>query len=53
VAAWMTTFRGKVRDVAPDVETVSVRALTALVADALRDAGFYAACDELEAGLRR
>jgi hypothetical protein len=53
VAAWMTTFRGKVRDVAPEVETVSMRALTALVADALRDAGFYAACDELEAGLRR
>jgi hypothetical protein len=53
VAAWMTTFRGKVRDVAPDVEGSSVRALTALVADALRDSGFYAACDEVEAGLRR
>ncbi len=53
VAAWMTMFRGKLRDVAPEAENVSIRALTALVADALRDAGFYDACDEVEAGLRR
>jgi hypothetical protein len=53
VAAWMTSFRGKAREVSPDAESASMRALTALVADALRDAGFYAACDEHEAGLRR
>ena len=49
VAAWMTSFRGKAREVSPDAESASMRALTALVADALRDAGFYAACDEHEA----
>jgi hypothetical protein len=49
----MTSFRGKVREVAPDAESASMRALTALVADALRDAGFYTACDELEAVPRR
>lgn len=53
VAAWMVAFRAEVRKVAPDVEAVSVRAATALVADALRAAGFYAACDDFEAGLRR
>jgi hypothetical protein len=52
VAAWMTAFREAARTVAPDVESTSVRAATALVADALRGAGFYAACDEIEAGLR-
>ena len=50
VAAWMTGFRAKAREVSPDAESASMRALTALVADALRDAGFYAACDEFEAG---
>ncbi len=50
VAAWMTSFRAKAREVSPDAESASMRALTALVADALRDAGFYAACDEHEAG---
>jgi hypothetical protein len=53
VAAWMVALREGVREVAPDAEKTSVRALTALVADALRDAGFYAACDEVEAGIRR
>jgi hypothetical protein len=52
VAAWLTAFREEARAVAPDVERVSVRALTALVADALRDIGFYTACDEIEAGLK-
>jgi len=51
VAAWMVAYRFAVRDVAPDVENTSIRGATAMVADALRDAGFYAACDELE-GLR-
>ncbi len=53
VAAWLTAFREEARAVAPDVERVSVRALTALVTDALRDVGFYTACDEIEAGLKR
>jgi hypothetical protein len=53
VAAWMVALRRGVREAAPDVESTSVRAVTALMADALRDAGFYAACDEVEAGLRR
>jgi hypothetical protein len=53
VAAWMTAFRAAAREVAPDVERTSVRAATSLMSDALRDAGFYTACDEVEAGLRR
>jgi len=53
VAAWMIALREAVREVAPDIEKTSVRLATALVADALRDAGFYTACDEVEAGLRR
>jgi hypothetical protein len=53
VAAWLTAFRAEAREVAPDIERVSVRAVTALVADALREAGFYAACDEVEAGILR
>jgi hypothetical protein len=53
VAAWMVAFRAEVRTVAPDVERTSVRAATGLVADALRAAGFYSACDDFEAGLRR
>jgi hypothetical protein len=53
VAAWLTAFREAVGEAAPDVERTSVRATTALMADALRDAGFYAACDEAEAGRRR
>jgi hypothetical protein len=50
-AAWVTAFRAEARATAPDLEAVPVRALTALVADALRDTGFYAACDEAEARL--
>jgi len=53
VAAWLTTFRAEAREVAPDIEQVSVRAVTALVADALREAGFYTACDKVEAGILR
>jgi hypothetical protein len=53
VAAWMTSLRGAARDVAPEIEKKSVRAATTLVSDALSDAGFYTACDEFEAGLRR
>jgi hypothetical protein len=52
VAAWMTAFREAARTEAPDIEPTSIRAVTGLVADALREAGFYAACDEVEAGLR-
>lgn len=52
VAAWMVAFRGVAHDVAPALELASVRASTAMMADALRDAGFYAACDELEAVAR-
>ncbi len=52
VAAWMTTFRASAHDQAPEVETNSVRAATAVMADALRDVGFYAACDEMEVARR-
>ena len=50
-AAWVTAFRAGAREASSDLGESSVRALTALVADALRDAGFYAACDEAEARL--
>jgi len=53
VAAWLTALREAAREVAPEIEKKSVRTATALVADALSDAGFYTACDEFEAGLRR
>ncbi len=53
VAAWLTALREAARPVAPEIEKKAVRTLTALVADALSDAGFYTACDEFEAGLRR
>jgi len=53
VAAWMIALRTAAREVAPEIEKKSVRAATVLMADALSDAGFYTACDELEAGLRR
>jgi hypothetical protein len=52
LAAWMTAFREAAREVAPDVHATSVRGCTALMADALRDAGFYRACDEAEARRR-
>ena len=53
VAAWLTALRGGAREVAPEIEKRSVRSLTALVADALSDAGFYAACEEFESQVRR
>ena len=52
LALWMTAFRDAAREVAPDVHATSVRGCTALMADALRDAGFYRACDEAEARRR-
>jgi hypothetical protein len=52
VAAWMLAFRAAVVRVTPGFEPGSVRAATAMMADALRDTGFYAACDELEASAR-
>ncbi len=52
LAVWMTAFREAARGVAPDVHATSVRGCTALMADALRDAGFYGACDQEEARLR-
>jgi hypothetical protein len=48
VAAWMIAFRGAARGAMPGLETPSVRAATAMMADALREAGFYAACDAAE-----
>jgi hypothetical protein len=52
-AAWLTALREAAREVAPDIEKTSVRTVTTLVADALSEAGFYTACDEFEARLRR
>jgi len=48
VAAWMVAFRASVRDLAPKLAPTSVRSATAVMADALSAAGFYAACDEME-----
>lgn len=48
VATWMVAFRSAVRAVATGFQPVSVRAATAMMGDALRDAGFYAACDKAE-----
>jgi hypothetical protein len=50
LAAWMVAFREAACEVAPDVGRVSVRATTALMADALREVGFYSACDAAENG---
>jgi hypothetical protein len=52
VARWMVAFHAAVRDAAPSVEIRTVRAATSMMADALRDAGFYAAFDEAEAASR-
>jgi hypothetical protein len=49
VAAWMVAYRTAVGAQVPGGAAPSVRAATAMVADALRDAGFYTACDEFEA----
>jgi hypothetical protein len=53
VAAWLVALREAARGIAPEIEKKSVRAVTALVSDALADAGFYKACDELGARRRR
>jgi hypothetical protein len=50
VAAWMVAYRKAVSAQVHGDAAPSVRAATAMVADALRDAGFYSACDEFEAG---
>ena len=52
VAAWMVVFRSAAQDLAPAVDVASVRAATAMMADALRDVGFYAACDQMESVAR-
>jgi hypothetical protein len=52
VAAWMVAFRHAVRVASPATEIPSMRSATAMMADALRDAGFYAAFDALEAAGR-
>ncbi|MGE5127376.1 MAG: hypothetical protein ACM3PV_13870 [Betaproteobacteria bacterium] len=48
VADWMVEFRRAAAEVAPEVRTTSLRACTSLMADALRQAGFYVACDAAE-----
>jgi len=48
LATWMMAFRAAAREVAPDLRRDSVRAATALMADALREVGFYSACDAAE-----
>jgi hypothetical protein len=50
LAAWMVAFREAACEVAPDVSRETVRASTALMADALREAGFYSECDAAENG---
>ncbi len=49
LAVWMIAFRDAAREVAPEVRATSVRGCTALMADALREVGFYHACDQAEA----
>jgi hypothetical protein len=49
VASWMVAFHAAVRGVAPSVEIPSARVATSMMADALRDAGFYAAFDAADA----
>lgn len=48
IAAWMVAFRGAAHALAPELEPASVRAATTMMADALREVGFYAACDTVE-----
>lgn len=50
LASWMVAFREAACEVAPDVSRETVRAATALMADALREAGFYSECDAAENG---
>jgi hypothetical protein len=49
LALWMADFRRAARAKSPEAASVSVRACTNLMADALRSAGFYATCDEVGA----
>ena len=53
VAMWMAAFRKAAEAVAPGASAESVRACTALMADALRAAGFYRAFEDAEAALAR
>ncbi len=48
LAAWMVAFRAAAHAVAPEIEATSIRGCTALMADALREVGFYSACDQAE-----
>jgi hypothetical protein len=50
LASWMVAFREAACEVAPDVSRETVRAATALMADALREVGFYSECDAAENG---
>jgi hypothetical protein len=52
LAAWMVAFRAAACEVAPEVRRESVHAATALMADALREVGFYTECEAAEAGRR-
>lgn len=51
VAMWMAAFRRAADRAAPGASADSVRASTALMADALRAAGFYKAFEDAEAAL--
>jgi hypothetical protein len=51
VAMWMAVFRKAARAVVPEAGAGSVLGGTALMADALRAAGFYVAFDDAEAAL--
>ena len=53
LAEWMTAFRAAAAEVAPEVRATGVRACTALMADALRQSGFYDACDVAEGAAGR
>jgi hypothetical protein len=45
VATWMMAFLQAARIAAPDMDAIDVGQATHLMADALEEAGFYAACD--------
>jgi len=51
LAMWMAAFRRAAREVAPEAASDSVRAGTALMADALRAVGFYTAFEDAETAL--
>jgi hypothetical protein len=48
VATWMMAFLQAARSTAPDMGEIDVRSSTHLMADALDEAGFYAACEAAE-----